>query len=40
MQLGLIFLLGSEKAFEVRLRGSSFPPQGDWYFPEFVEHVP
>ena len=24
-------LLGSEKAFEVRLRGSSFPPLGDWY---------
>ena len=24
-------VLGSEKASEVRLRGSSFPPKGDWY---------
>ena len=24
-------MLGSEKASEVRLRGSSFPPKGDWY---------
>src|SRR5665648_856570 len=30
-------MLGSEKAFEVRLRGSSFPPIGDWYFPNIVE---
>ncbi|EHQ91853.1 hypothetical protein DesyoDRAFT_4912 [Desulfosporosinus youngiae DSM 17734] len=31
------FIYGSEKAFEDRLRGSTFPPKGDWYFPEFVE---
>ena len=31
------FVLGSEKAFEVRLRGLSFPPIGDWYFPNIVE---
>ena len=33
----LITANGSEKAFEVRLRGSSFPPIGDWYFPNIVE---
>ena len=30
-------MLGEEKASEVRLRGSSFPPIGDWYFPNIVE---
>ncbi|GEM_PF-3500230 len=37
MSKRLTDVLGSEKASEVRLRGSSFPPEGDWCFPQFVE---